>query len=555
MGVPRLFPWIKKKFKPAVHHFYRGTYHVPVEYLYIDANGLLHTAAQYVYNYGEQKSETEPFPNLSAENKQTQTFREFFKLVREVVSIAPPARLLLIALDGPAPVAKQAQQRSRRFVSSESRSGSQFDSNCITPGTEFMFRLTQYLNWAIRNELNPNNKHTWSFEVHFSSSSVPGEGEHKIMDFIRALGRNAQRRARHCFFGLDADLIMLTLSSPCFEIFLLRENQYKPGFYHVLQIDQVRRGLVRVMDEHRIRCAINDFLVIGFFVGNDFLPKIAMFVLLEQGLDFLIYVRAAAAARTKLTNAEGQLHLPGFSEFVSAVAAQEADFLSEQASFRMPAPRFVNRTLLHCMDRRTGRIDYARYRKAYYRKAGACTEAKIKTMCRDYLQGFVWVISYYLHGVPSWSWCYTWHYAPLLSDFAVYLRRQGTLPHFAQSQPTRPFIQLLSVLPPSSALLLPPPYRFLFSDVSSPLVTAGFYPSTFDIDFEGKMKDHMGVALLPFVNADLVRKAFRSAPFVKSARNKRGVPVLFSPDAAYTARFSSRYGDIDQVHVRRRRLS
>ena len=52
MGVPRLFPWIKKTFKNTVKYFFVGNYTNRVDYLYIDANGLLHTAAQRVYNYG-----------------------------------------------------------------------------------------------------------------------------------------------------------------------------------------------------------------------------------------------------------------------------------------------------------------------------------------------------------------------------------------------------------------------------------------------------------------------------------------------------------------------
>ena len=119
--------------------------------------------------------------------------------------------MLYLAIDGVAPRAKQNQQRSRRFRTAkdaeeaklreleikqswkdqidfdeaEWETGWHFDSNVITPGTEFMHRLSVALKSYIVER--SNNDPIWEgIAVVHSDASVPGEGEHKILDFIRS---------------------------------------------------------------------------------------------------------------------------------------------------------------------------------------------------------------------------------------------------------------------------------------------------------------------------------------------------------------------------------
>jgi len=135
-------------------------------------------------------------------------FNNIFEYTDNLIKTIKPKKVLYLAIDGVAPRAKMNQQRSRRFrtaleamekkdkehevikewqekgVEHEIKISQGFDNNTITPGTEFMTRLSESLKLYISHRLQFNP--VWKgLTVIFSDSSVPGEGEHKILEFIR----------------------------------------------------------------------------------------------------------------------------------------------------------------------------------------------------------------------------------------------------------------------------------------------------------------------------------------------------------------------------------
>lgn len=135
-----------------------------------------------------------------------------------------------------------------------------FDPNIISPviykiftinlilfqGTEFMEELYELMDKYFEKQLEESE--LWkNLKVVFSSSSEAGEGEHKIMKFIRDQRRcpDYQPNTRHAVFGQDADLILLSLLTHEPHFVIIREDMENKSYedFIILDIGLLRQYL------------------------------------------------------------------------------------------------------------------------------------------------------------------------------------------------------------------------------------------------------------------------------------------------------------------------
>ena len=501
MGIKYFFGWMKKTFPSHIRTFTVNNNildDVHTDNFLVDMNGIFHYCCQKIYQYGLFKNNHKP----NHRNKQKELFEMVGQYIDRLIKLVKPKKRIVLAIDGPAPISKQNQQRQRRYRSAKEKDDGAFDSNSITPGTIFLDHLGKYIDWFIRKQISQRE---WGdIEVIYSSEKVPGEGEHKLVKFVRDHG---DEKESYMIQGMDADLIMLSLATHYPNFHILRENphRYEHEYYYI-DMSSIRQHLVNsllcdqsLLSDH---IHINDFILMIFLTGNDFLPHLPTIEILEGGVDNLFETyRITAKSIGSLTTSVGTLNIKSLQTFIGTLGSFEKQFLAEKRkkSIAFPDTLLEKHTKLN-----NGEFDlnFDLYRKEYYKtKMNIETEDDIKKACLKYVQGLQWVLTYYTQGTNNWKWYYPHYYAPFLSDIAKYMEEytpDRTICH----TPFHPFMQLLCVLPKESKHLLP---TALHNLMTSP----DYYPDEFIVDMDGKHNSWEGIVVLPPMNFNALEKEYK----------------------------------------------
>jgi len=513
MGIKHMYSYLKTHFAQHIIKLRKGErIRAKIDTLLIDANGIIHGSTQKIYEYGGFA----PPANLlspSAPRKPLRPVKDVYDdicaRVEYLIHIVSPKNVVL-CIDGVAPLSKQNQQRQRRFRASRERvahDSNGFNSNAITPGTEFMEGLSEHIKgWIGKRKGVP---------IAFSSSKEPGEGEHKLLDYVRKHSLT-NKNTRYCMHGADADLIMLSLGTQIPNFYILRDEMMGYTFdFNFVSIGGLRQDLIQVMrwDGCVPERVVDDFILMCFLVGNDFLPHVPSIEIVQGSIELMmeIYKRVCSESKEHLSTSRDVL-----KKFFIEVGAYEKASLDEKMAHK--EEYFPSPLLEDCSTPETG-VKMPEYKARYYAEKMHAPPDDIPSACEKYVDGIFWVLHYYLNGVSDWKWCYPYHYAPFSSDIGVHMRggRAPSPTERSVNIPTSPFVQLLCVLPPSSAGLLPPVIGSLFESDLAP-----FCPIDFAIDTSGCKKEWEAITILPPVDFRMVRRLYRGLlPQLTPAELKR----------------------------------
>lgn len=439
--------------------------------------------------------------------------------IDKIVSFANPKELLYISIDGVPSRSKIIQQRQRRFngmtrknkmieILSKTNEDPkllnkikyEWNSDNISPGTIFMKKLSV----GIQNHLKSMNVKTI-----LSDDSECGEGEFKIMKYIR---ENTEKDGIiDIVYGLDADLIMLSLINNKSKIYLLREPQFfdtidKSNFIY-FDIELLSKKIIETMTfqyniEGNNSDLIHVYVFLCIFLGNDFIPAISYIRIKNDGITILLskYSILFSKYKSHIVYKEENIWKIDNNllfKYVKLLADDEdKQFALFDNLYYTYKPRFnadskdKYKNLENIISINTTKFvdvikpNHPKWRQRYYYylfddKSGNT----IPNVCKNYFEAFNWITDYYFNQTYHKTWFYRFIYSPTLIDLANYLQSicshngKNILVYDKKLYPNIEIstdLQLLMILPINSINLIQDKFKEIITDIQNGFVH--YYP-------------------------------------------------------------------------------
>eukprot|EP01038_Epipyxis_sp_PR26KG_P008756 gene8756-11830_t len=574
-GIPKLFRWLVDLYPivlESVDNLHGKS--ISVDNFYLDMNGIIHTCTH------------------SNDDKlilfdEREMFQRIFSYTDRLYKLVRPTTLMFLAVDGVAPRAKMNQQRARRFRAAKERDVllsdyvakhgtmpdfSSFDSNCITPGTDFMFRLGIAFRHWIKYKVENDPYYKNNCEIVFSGPDVPGEGEHKVMEMIRIIIENEEKLAKeqsrkqlkHCMYGLDADLIMLSLVTHEPQFVLLREKiskrkqnkdvmAYTPEDFELLEISLLRKMLnshfKKMGDQMNLKASKlakslpqsleslevktidnynkenlnsidnnnenNNESQNNIFIENNLNIQQSSVFDMERVIDDFVFMcffvgNDFLPCLPHLDIADGSLNLM-MNVYKETLPNQLHGYLTNKSFIHLPRlelflQEIARREPLYFQQRAVDEKDevYAsKNYKAHYYKVKFGIEPGDQKSIDKIVHSYLEGLAWVLEYYHAGCGSWTWYYPYLYAPLAtdlIDIAQHKII--FEQGRPFTPLLQLLSVLPPQSANFLPPSYEEFMTNPNSPVVE--YYPKDFSVDANGKKNSWECIVRIPFINETIL---------------------------------------------------
>tara|TARA_Y100000590_G_scaffold179768_1_gene204931 strand:- start:23058 stop:24803 length:1746 start_codon:yes stop_codon:yes gene_type:complete len=525
-------------------------------FLFLDLNCAIHPCC---------RKASDGYKKSANDYCETKMINSVLNYIEKLVNIVNPS-LLYIAIDGVAPLAKMRQQRLRRFkniidkkneldlkkrLNMVTEDEEYWDTNAISPGTQFMNKLDA----SIKSFIDSNNT-LRAIEVIFNPCSVQGEGEHKIMNFIKK--NKDSLNGNIVIYGLDADLIMLSMTCRKDNIYLLREeiefnvkgkttqDSFGDHFLY-LDIDRLKRELIRdihskynVIDNTYILKNINntspasikngnfidDYIFLCFLLGNDFVPHSVSISLKNKGHDILIekYIithyklNEHFIVNNKINHQFLMYLIRLLSEIEDSILL---NFSKKRQRFNINHMNFDNDyekekellnnyPILNQENEKYIDIGTRGWRdRFYYKTLDIIDKNEVFEICAEYIKILKWTFDYYFKECSTFNYCYNYDEAPSMLDLYRYMKANERVLNinnicFKKGLMYSSLVQLMYILPKNSIESIFPTEIVKLTNSDSNI--GYYYPIDFKLNDYYKRFYWQCTPILPVIDFDLLKK-------------------------------------------------
>ena len=556
MGIPSYFKKIIDEFPEIIKT--KSFLKINFDNLFLDFNGCIHNCSN------KLKSSERNFKNNI--EFEIELIKEVIKYTNEIFDFIQPTSLFYISIDGIPPRSKMIQQRDRRFMGNWKKNKiiqkleknkvnsdiiekykNEWDSSAISPGTEFMRRLSV----ALKIHFKKMEKFK-SINVILSDSLEEGEGEFKIFKYIK---ENINENEHNIIHGLDADLIMLSLLQNK-SIHLLRE----PIFFKLdnsekfifLGIDHFKN----ILKQNYSHYFNNDidliyyYVFLCFLIGNDFIVNLTFLKFKNNSLELLleIYKNISTYLNQNIlikNNENFKINYMFLSKFINELSTIEDNEMTkatiEYEKIRPFFKKFKKEEVIKKyehelelypvlnkkIDKIQGGIEKNWRANYYYYIFDTTYGDEIRDICHNYLESLEFTLDYYYHQTYHKTWYYRYRYSPTILDLSNYIQ---SLNFNILNEEMRKYndnfkininndklypninisreLQLLMILPPSSSHLIEDKYKKLMSNNEHGVLH--YYPKDFKITTYLKKWLWLCKPMLPDIDLEFLYEIYKT---------------------------------------------
>jgi 5'-3' exonuclease len=279
--------------------------------------------------------------------------------------------------------------------------------------------------------------------------------------------------------------------------------------------------------EHDKPRLIRDYNYLCVMLGNDFVPRLPCLKIRNGSLNNMIvmYKKVGWTLGEYLVNSDLTINRAFFGRILQAIADLEDEFMIKMTNQRQKDVsrfkyRLKGKTAYECAIEKFDYIenqyeDVIRggtpgWRQRYYLyhlglkyRNEKEYRRSLLPICEQYLKGMNWILKYYTGHHRNWTWFYPYDAAPTARDLLAALPDLDLDYEFEDNCPVPPYVQLLSILPPDSAHLLPATFRPLMTDGNSPIHF--MYPLKITLSLIGNKFWHECKPRMPYVDHVLLK--------------------------------------------------